>query len=102
MLTAALVGASQIGEELHLIALEETLELYSFFVLMLGAVFLALAPPKGCSIYPEGLKMSQPFAAANKVYSQDCGCDRVAQVDGTESAIATDLKPKRYLGIGMM
>lgn len=46
VLAAALVGASQIGEELHLVILEETLELYSYFVLMLGAIFLALAPAR--------------------------------------------------------
>jgi hypothetical protein len=45
-LAAGLVGASQIGEILHLVALEETLELYSYFVLMLGAVFLALMPTR--------------------------------------------------------
>ncbi|MBU1312757.1 MAG: hypothetical protein KJ947_07720 [Alphaproteobacteria bacterium] len=45
-LAAGLVGASQIGEELHLVALEETLELYSYFVLMLGATFLALVPAR--------------------------------------------------------
>ena len=45
-LVTALIGASQIGEELHLVALEDTLELYSYFVLMLGTVSLALAPAR--------------------------------------------------------
>lgn len=43
-LAAVLVGASQISEILHLVAVEETLELYSYLVLMLSAGWLALRP----------------------------------------------------------
>lgn len=40
-LAAGLVGASQLFESLHMVALEETLELYSFLILMFSSVWLA-------------------------------------------------------------
>lgn len=53
-LAGALVGASQIGEELHLVAVEETLELYSYFVLMLGAAYLALISARAAVLRQHG------------------------------------------------
>jgi len=43
-LAAGLVGVSQISEDLHLVALEEVLELYGYLVLMLITSWLALRP----------------------------------------------------------
>jgi hypothetical protein len=43
-LAAGLVGVSQIAEDLHLVPLEEVLELYSYLILMLFTCWLALRP----------------------------------------------------------
>jgi hypothetical protein len=54
-LAAGLVGASQIFEDLHLVALEEVLELYSYLVLMLITCWLSLRP----SSFPDVSMLSQ-------------------------------------------
>ncbi|MDY6948662.1 MAG: hypothetical protein SXG53_23415 [Pseudomonadota bacterium] len=54
-LAAGLVGVSQISEDLHLVALEEVLELYSYLVLMLITCSLGLQP----SSFP-GVSMDSP------------------------------------------
>ncbi|MFN7102707.1 MAG: hypothetical protein ACK4N1_08775 [Pseudorhizobium sp.] len=44
-LVALLIGGSQISDGLHLVVLEETLELYSYVILLFGAAWLLLARP---------------------------------------------------------
>ncbi|MFN7091069.1 MAG: hypothetical protein ACK4P4_11010 [Allorhizobium sp.] len=44
-LVAVLIEGSQISDGLHLVVLEETLEIYAYVVLLLGAGWLSLAAP---------------------------------------------------------
>jgi hypothetical protein len=70
-LVAVSIAGSQISDGLHLVVLEETLEIYSYAVLMLGAAWLSLAPSVPHGVYVEVDRWQTPDSGSSSLVRPD-------------------------------